>query len=52
MQKEKTFNLLMVIPDDSTMEGFKAPTTAKDVRKTYKGWSPGERPASSSKSVN
>lgn len=40
MQKEKTFNLLMVIPDDRKMQGYKAPATATEVRKAYKGWSP------------
>jgi hypothetical protein len=38
MQKEKTFNLLMVIPDDRTMKGYKAPATSNDVRKAYRGW--------------
>ncbi|EGY16165.1 hypothetical protein VD0002_g1119 [Verticillium dahliae] len=40
MQKEKTFNLLMVIPDDRKMKGYKAPATASEVREAYKGWSP------------
>lgn len=40
MQKEKTFNLLMVIPDDKKMQGFKAPANAFEVRNAYKGWSP------------
>ncbi|KAF7554461.1 hypothetical protein G7Z17_g2931 [Cylindrodendrum hubeiense] len=40
MQKEKTFNLLMVIPDDRKMKGYKAPANASEVRNAYKGWSP------------
>ncbi|KAM5344312.1 hypothetical protein ACJ41O_012849 [Fusarium nematophilum] len=40
MQKENTFNLLMVIPDDRKMKGFKAPANASEVRNAYKGWSP------------
>lgn len=39
MQKEKTFNLLMVIPDDRKMKGYKTPATASEVRNAYKGWS-------------
>ncbi|CAK7200186.1 hypothetical protein SEUCBS139899_002877 [Sporothrix eucalyptigena] len=39
MQKEKTFNLLMVIPDDQQMVGYKAPSNATEVRTAYKGWS-------------
>ncbi|TKX22890.1 FAD-binding domain-containing protein 22 [Elsinoe australis] len=40
MQREKTFNLLMVIPDDKKMKGYRAPTNASEVRDAYKGWSP------------
>lgn len=40
MQKEKTFNLLMVIPDDRTMKGYKAPANSAEVRKAYQGWCP------------
>jgi salicylate hydroxylase len=40
MQEEKTFNLLMVIPDDRKMQGYKAPATASEVRNAYTGWSP------------
>lgn len=40
MQKERTFNLLMVIPDDRTMKGYKAPANASEVRAAYRGWSP------------
>ncbi|KAH6688486.1 salicylate hydroxylase [Plectosphaerella plurivora] len=40
MQKEKTFNLLMVIPDDRKMKGYKAPANASEVRNAYTGWSP------------
>ncbi|KPM42900.1 hypothetical protein AK830_g3613 [Neonectria ditissima] len=40
MQKEKTFNLLMVIPDDRKMKGFKAPANVAEVRNAYRGWSP------------
>lgn len=40
MQKERTFNLLMVIPDDRTMKGYKAPANASEVREAYRGWSP------------
>ncbi|GME49438.1 Monooxygenase FAD-binding protein [Neofusicoccum parvum] len=39
MQREKFFNLLMVIPDDRTMKGYKAPANAEEVRKAYTGWS-------------
>lgn len=39
MQKEKTYNLLMVIPDDRTMKGYKAPANSAEVRAAYKGWS-------------
>lgn len=39
MQKERTFNLLMVIPDDRKMEGYKAPAKGSGVRNAYKGWS-------------
>ncbi|KAL1792311.1 hypothetical protein ACET3X_008818 [Alternaria dauci] len=38
MQKEKTYNLLMVIPDDHSMVGYKAPASASDVRKAFAGW--------------
>lgn len=40
MQKERTFNLLMVIPDDRKMQGYKAPAKGSEVRNAYKGWSP------------
>ncbi|KAF4304234.1 Monooxygenase FAD-binding protein [Botryosphaeria dothidea] len=40
MQKEKFFNLLMVIPDDRTMKGYRAPANAEEVRKAYTGWAP------------
>ena len=40
MQKEKTYNLLMVIPDDHSMVGYKAPASASEVRKAFKGWNP------------
>ncbi|KAJ9138237.1 Monooxygenase FAD-binding protein [Pleurostoma richardsiae] len=40
MQREKTFNLLMVIPDDRKMKGYKAPANVAEVRKAYRGWSP------------
>jgi salicylate hydroxylase len=29
----------MVIPDDRTMVGYKAPATADQVREAYSGWS-------------
>ncbi|OBT75480.1 hypothetical protein VF21_04900 [Pseudogymnoascus sp. 05NY08] len=38
VSKENYFNLLMVIPDDKTMIGYKAPASATEVRKAYKGW--------------
>ncbi|KAF4547700.1 FAD-binding domain-containing protein 8 [Elsinoe fawcettii] len=40
MQKEKTFNLLMVIPDDKKMKGYKVPATASEVKAAYRGWNP------------
>ncbi|KEF51437.1 uncharacterized protein A1O9_12586 [Exophiala aquamarina CBS 119918] len=40
IQKQRSFNLLMVIPDDRTMVGFKAPSTASEVRHAFSGWSP------------
>jgi len=40
MQKEKVFNLLMVIPDDKKMKGYKAPANAEEVRNAYNGWNP------------
>jgi len=40
MQKDKYFNLLMVIPDDQKMQGYKAPATGEEVRKAYAGWNP------------
>lgn len=38
IQGEKLYNLLMVIPDDRSMVGNKAPATSKDVRKAFAGW--------------
>jgi len=40
MSKEKYFNLLMVIPDDRKMVGYKAPASAAEVKKAYTGWNP------------
>ncbi|KAH6642750.1 salicylate hydroxylase [Boeremia exigua] len=40
MQKEATYNLLMVIPDDNTMVGYKAPASASEVRTAFAGWNP------------
>ncbi|EMC95135.1 hypothetical protein BAUCODRAFT_149158 [Baudoinia panamericana UAMH 10762] len=39
MQKDKNFNLLMVIPDDEKMKGYKAPATGEEVRQAFAGWS-------------
>lgn len=38
MQTEKLYNLLMVIPDDRSMVGYKAPATSNEVRKAFSGW--------------
>lgn len=38
MQGEKLYNLLMVIPDDRSMVGYKAPATSEEVRKAFSGW--------------
>ncbi|KAK3115297.1 hypothetical protein LTR53_005520 [Teratosphaeriaceae sp. CCFEE 6253] len=38
MSRDKYFNLLMVIPDDKKMQGYKAPATGKEVREAYAGW--------------
>ncbi|KAH9215624.1 salicylate hydroxylase [Leptodontidium sp. 2 PMI_412] len=40
VSKEKFFNLLMVIPDDKKMVGYKAPASATEVKKAYTGWNP------------
>ncbi|KAH7089249.1 salicylate hydroxylase [Paraphoma chrysanthemicola] len=40
VSKEKYFNLLMVIPDDNKMSGYKAPSSATEVRKAFAGWNP------------
>lgn len=38
MQKEKTYNLLMVIPDDRKMVGYRAPANVAEIQQAYKGW--------------
>lgn len=38
MQGEKLYNLLMVIPDDHSIVGYKSPATASDVKKAYSNW--------------
>lgn len=38
MQQGKTYNLLMVIPDDNSMVGYKAPASASDVREAFAAW--------------
>ncbi|KAJ4988550.1 salicylate hydroxylase [Stagonosporopsis vannaccii] len=40
VSKEKYFNLLLVIPDDRQMVGYKAPSTATEVKKAFAGWNP------------
>ncbi|KAG9187026.1 salicylate hydroxylase [Alternaria panax] len=40
MQQGKNYNLLMVIPDDHAMIGYKAPASASDVRKAFAEWNP------------
>ena len=40
VSKEKYFNLLVVIPDDHKMVGYKAPSSATEVKKAFAGWNP------------
>ncbi|CZR68029.1 uncharacterized protein PAC_17928 [Phialocephala subalpina] len=38
VSEEKYFNLLMVIPDDRKVVGYKAPCSATEVKRAYTGW--------------
>ncbi|KAL3418180.1 salicylate hydroxylase (FAD binding domain-containing protein) [Phlyctema vagabunda] len=38
ISKERYFNLLLVIPDDKKMVGYKAPSSATEVKNAFTGW--------------